>query len=120
MATFVFDTLNQADRDTFELSDGATIEFLNRTDFSAGQQVEAEKLGEAIENLRNTAKKSKDGRVLERLDEKNRQFVKLILPDMPDKVLNDLNAGQVGVLVQWWTDKQEERFGNRPNRRGRG
>jgi hypothetical protein len=122
MSTFAFDTLNPVDRDTFELPDGVLVEFRNRTDFSAGEQVTAEKLHQAIEGLRNTAKKSANPKVLTDLVKKQQEFVKVILPDMPDKVLEGFSAGQISVIVEWWTNKQAERFneGGSPNGRGRG
>lgn len=111
-ATFTFDQL-RPDRDTFQLEDGTEIEFLNRTDFDAQMQARARKLGAAIETLNKRLEKNPDSKHdADALHKKHLEFLALILPDMPEGIADTLNAGRVGVIIQWWSEQQEKRFGS--------
>lgn len=122
MAKFQFETLNPVDRDSLELEDGTLVEFRNRTEFSAAEQVEAQKLQDAIGNLMDKARKAPNEKVYERLEAKQREFMGLILPESPDGLLEKMTAGQLGLLAEWWNEQQTARFkdnGRYPNGRGR-
>lgn len=114
--SFKFDDLQPTERDTFELPDGTLIEFRDRTDLSATQMGRMTRMRTEFTNLHTAFESGKLNETsLERksaqLQDLLGEFVMIILPDMPEDVLNRLTAGQRNEIVNWWKKAQEEKKG---------
>ena len=110
MTDFSFDNPDVAERDQFNLSDDKQIDFVNRDDLTTMQQAEVDRLFKKMEGLNKRMSRKITQDTADAIDEVNRKFIKLILPDIPQEYLESLNGGQMGILAQWWTKQQEKRF----------
>lgn len=121
--SFKFSELQPAERDTFELPDGFLIEFRNRNDLSARQMARLSRMQHEFENLQKAfASPDLSDAVVERKATKMHdlfgEFVTIILPEMPDDVLETLTTGQRVQIVNWWNGEQAKKGAAAPELNG--
>lgn len=96
------------EHDEFDLGGGRKIAFRSRREFNAvdlGRLTAIEaKRKRAMDGL---ATNPADTHAATLLDEAIGEFVKFILPDLPDDILAKLYLGQKAEIIEWWTARQK-------------
>lgn len=109
MSNLSFAEITNIDRPTYTLSSGEEITFRVQADFNAVDAARAQSLGDKIQKTgKALASRPDDEQVAARYDALYGDFVKLLLPDLPDQELGLLTTGMRVQIVQWWNRQQPE------------
>ena len=107
-----FNDIIPQDIDTFTLPDGTEIPFKERVEFTAVEGAFANGLKQRLENaVKTLGKDASNGPAAERLDGVYTDMVNLILPGMPDEVIETLLTGQKVEIITWWRNRQQDKYG---------
>lgn len=93
----------EVERPTFDLPDGGEIEFKIIPDFTPGDIAKAMRLQATVDNLNKAMKKGEAGLdAIEKLCTAMKNIVNMILPEMPEPLLDALSVMQMTMIVQFW------------------
>jgi len=92
--------------DTFTLSDGKEITFLNPEDFDAETFAIVSKAeAEFKKALKALGDNPHDVQSARKMEVTATIFVKVILPDMPEEALDRLNLARKAKIIEWWNER---------------
>lgn len=95
------------DKPAFDLGD-RLIYFRLSAEFGAFDQAKMSQLNRKIQKTSQALiDKPEDEAIQERYTSLYGEFVKLLLPDLPDDVLKSLAMGQRTQIVSWWTKENQ-------------
>lgn len=102
----------------FELEDGSVIYFRDSkavTPQDSARMMKMQKMVDAL--LRRLEKNPDDQDALARYDRVTTEFVRFVLPDLPQEVLDRLKYGQKGIILKYWMENSDiSSLGNAPRR----
>ena len=100
--------LMKDERLPFDLGGGRTIYFIDAKTIDSAGSARMLKLQKLLDGtLRQLEKNPGDALALGRYDKLTTEFVKFVLPDIPDEVLAGLKQGQRGVILKYWTENSD-------------
>jgi len=96
------------ERDEFEDTDGRKYEFRSGKDFGAVDKARANRMrNEMAAAMDALTKDEADEGAAQRFERSTTDFVRLILPTLPDERLQALSLGQKAAIAQWWQSSDE-------------
>ena len=100
------------EKDYFELKEGESIPFLSAAELDAIHTAILTRLENSLKSCK--AKLSQNGadeEAARQFDDTASDFVKFVLPDLPDEVLERLHLGQKVIILNWWTERNRKVVG---------
>ena len=108
--------LQPTERAPFELADGTLIYFVNRLDLNATQTAAVQRAQHQANLANRLARKATSSEEQEKAGNKLAQashnMVHVILPDLPDAVLDGLTVGQLEIIIDHWAKLNTPPEGN--------
>lgn len=96
------------ERNDFEDSDGRKYEFRSAKDFGTVDQARAGRIRkEMLAAMEALEKNEADEAAAQTFERATAEFVRLILPGLPDERMQALSLGQKAAIVEWWTKAGE-------------
>lgn len=92
----------------FELEDGSTIYFLDAKSINPQDSARMAKLQRLVDALLKRLEKNPDDQdALSRYDRATTEFVRFVLPQIPQEVLDRLKYGQKGIILKHWMENSD-------------
>jgi len=107
------------ERDEFELEDGTKVAFVSRVELDGLALAKLDSiLREILRASRKLVKKQDDERTLMSLGKAVDRAILLILPELPNEVLQTLGLDQKTRIFNWWRERNAP--GRVPDKDGQG
>ena len=102
----------------FELEDGKMIYFLDAKSIGPADSARMSRMQKLVDALLKRLEKNNDDQdAIARFDRVTTEFVRFILPDLPDESLMRLKYGQKGIVLQHWLRNSDvQSLGKKTNR----
>lgn len=95
-------------RDEFEDLDGTKYEFRSKADFGAMDHARGSRFSDELRSaLEALGTNPQDEAAASRFEHTTEEFVRLILPTLPNERLKALTLGQKAAIVQWWQESPQ-------------